>query len=104
MVVGFTEPGGSRLGIDALLLATPLDGNLVYIGRVGTGLGDAQLRTLRLQLGKTVVADPRADVRLMSRKDQALAIWVEPKLIVEVFIKASAVRNCCDSRRSRLCA
>jgi bifunctional non-homologous end joining protein LigD len=104
VVVGFTEPGGSRLGIGALLLATPLDGNLVYIGRVGTGLGDAQLRTLRLQLGKTVVADPRADVRLMSRKDQALAIWVEPKLIVEVLIKASAVRNCCDSRRSRLCA
>ena len=85
VVVGFTEPKGSRLGIGALLLAKPLEGNLVYIGRVGTGLGDAQLRTLRAQLGKTIVADPPADVRLMSRKDQALAIWVKPKLIVEVF-------------------
>ena len=85
VVVGFTEPKGSRSGIGALLLATPLRGKLVYIGRVGTGLGDTQLRTLRQQLSKTVVIDPPADIRLMSRKDQALAIWVKPMLIVEVF-------------------
>lgn len=85
VVVGFTEPKGSRAGIGALLLATPLDGKLIYVGRVGTGLGDAQLRSLREQLGKTVVATPPADTGTMSRKDQALAIWVKPKLIVEVF-------------------
>ena len=85
VVVGFTEPKGSRSGIGALLLATPLDGGLVYRGRVGTGLGDTQLRMLREQLSKTVVGKPPADIRLMSRKDQALAIWVKPKLIVEVF-------------------
>lgn len=85
VVVGFTEPKGSRSGIGALLLATPLHGELVYIGRVGTGLGDTQLRALRERLDKTVVPDAPADIRLMSRKDQALAIWVKPMLVVEVF-------------------
>ncbi|HSE12974.1 MAG TPA: non-homologous end-joining DNA ligase [Rudaea sp.] len=85
VVIGFTEPKGSRQGIGALLLATPLDGKLVYVGRVGTGMSDVQLRSLREQLGRTIVEHPAADIRLMSRKDQALAIWVRPKLIVEVF-------------------
>jgi len=48
VVVGFKEPEGSRLGIGALLLATPLDGNLVYMGRVGLVFG-AQLLTLHLR-------------------------------------------------------
>jgi bifunctional non-homologous end joining protein LigD len=85
VVVGFTEPKGSRSGIGALLLATPLDGQLVYVGRVGTGIDSAQLRAFRERLAKTVIDKPPADIRLMSRKDQALAIWVRPRMIVEVF-------------------
>lgn len=86
VVVGFTEPKGSRAGMGALLLAEyDGDGQLVYIGRVGTGFSDKQLRELRPKLEKTRVATPTADDSLMERRDRPLAVWVKPKLIAEVF-------------------
>ncbi|MGZ5165250.1 MAG: ATP dependent DNA ligase, partial [Burkholderiales bacterium] len=84
-VVGFTDPKGGRTGIGALLLAKYGRGEWVYIGRVGTGFTDKQLRALRKQLSKDVVATPSANADLMERKDHASAIWVKPKLVVEVF-------------------
>jgi bifunctional non-homologous end joining protein LigD len=84
-VVGFTEPKGSRTGIGALLLAKHAGGEWVYIGRVGTGFDDEQLGALRRTLDKDVVSKPTANDALMSNKDRALAIWVKPRLVVEVF-------------------
>ena len=85
VVVGFTEPKGSRTGIGALLLARFLKGDLVYCGRVGTGFNDEQLRALRKQLNKLVVKAPAASIDLMAKKDRALAIWVKPELVLEAF-------------------
>jgi bifunctional non-homologous end joining protein LigD len=85
VVIGFTEPKGSRSGIGALLLAQPKNGKLVYVGRVGTGIGSLQLRALRKQLERRTVAQPAADIALMSRKDQRLALWVKPELVIEAF-------------------
>jgi bifunctional non-homologous end joining protein LigD len=85
IVVGFTEPKGSRNGIGALLLALPVDGELKYVGRVGTGLSDQRLLELRARLQADVVEDAPADIALMARKDRALALWVKPRLVVEVF-------------------
>src|SRR5690606_19180967 len=46
-VVGYTPPKGSRRGIGSLLLATPdPEHGWRYVGRVGSGLDDAQLRAL----------------------------------------------------------
>jgi bifunctional non-homologous end joining protein LigD len=87
VVVGFTEPKGSRAGVGALLLAKPLAGGLVYVGRVGTGIDAAQLRALRRQLDGLRIDTPAADIERMARKDRALAIWTEPTLIVEVFFQ-----------------
>ncbi|MGN6518780.1 MAG: non-homologous end-joining DNA ligase [Dokdonella sp.] len=86
VVVGFTEPQGSRSGIGALLLAE-FDGagRLIYIGRVGTGFSDRQLVDLRKSLEKDRVSSPTADDNLMEKKDRALALWVKPRLIIEVF-------------------
>ena len=84
-VVGFTNPKGGRAGIGALLLAKRVRGEWVYIGRVGTGFTDKQLRALRKQLARDIVATPSANAELMERKDHALAIWVKPRLVVEVF-------------------
>lgn len=84
-VVGFTDPKGSRSGIGALLLAKRMRGEWLYIGRVGTGFSDKQLRALRKQLSQDIVAKPSANAELMERKDRALAIWVKPRIVVEVF-------------------
>src|SRR3569623_1990461 len=85
VVIGFTEPKGSRSGIGAVLLAQPRDGRLTYLGRGGTGFGNEQLRALRKQLTPHIVEEAQADIDLMDRKDQKLAIWVQPRLVVEVF-------------------
>lgn len=83
VVVGFTEPKGSRTGVGALLLAEYVaDSALRYIGRVGAGFSDKQPRELLPILEKTRVAKPSA---LMERKYRALALWVKPKLVAEVF-------------------
>ncbi len=85
VVVGFTEPKGARAGIGALLLAAPADAGLEYVGRVGTGIGDAELRALRKRLERTRRDTPPADTSRMALADRKLALWVEPRLVVEVF-------------------
>lgn len=85
IVVGFTEPQGSRRGLGALLLAKPGPRGLRYVGRVGTGIGSEQLLDLRATLEKAVATKPSADAELMAGRDRALAIWVKPTLVVEVF-------------------
>jgi bifunctional non-homologous end joining protein LigD len=87
IVVGFTEPKGARAGLGALLLAQPRGGKLVYVGRVGTGIGGEELRALRKELHRTVIDAPVADIELMERPDRRLAIWVKPTLVVEAFFQ-----------------
>jgi len=84
-VIGYTLPRGSRQGIGALLLGSPVAGGYRYIGRVGTGISSEQLRTLRKDLERSVVAKEPFDTTLLPRADRALAIWVKPKWVVEVF-------------------
>lgn len=85
VVIGFTEPKGGRSGIGALLLAQPKGGRLVYVGRVGTGIGTQQLHALRKKLERGRIDAAAADVELMSRPDRRLAIWVKPELVIEAF-------------------
>ena len=48
MVVGWTDPEGSQPWLGALLLAYyDPNGRLVYAGRAGAGIKDAQLEWLR---------------------------------------------------------
>ena len=84
-VVGGWRPGkGGRAGsLGSLLLGLPAETGLVYIGRVGTGFTDKQARALLDELEplrrktspfvEQLPADARRD-----------AIWVLPKLVVEV--------------------
>jgi DNA ligase D-like protein (predicted ligase) len=91
VVVGWTEPEGARPWLGALLLAYyDSDGRLVYAGRVGTGIGQAELGRLwrRLQplatsempLGK---APPRTN-RFGSPLVLSRVHWVRSELVVEV--------------------
>ncbi|MDN4507591.1 ATP-dependent DNA ligase [Dietzia maris] len=84
-VVGGWRPGkGGRSGsLGSLLLGLPAETGLAYIGRVGTGFTDKQARALLDELEplrrktspfvEQLPADARPD-----------AIWVLPKIVVEV--------------------
>src|SRR5687768_4675822 len=83
VVIGFTEPKGRRSGIGALILGLrDDDGVLRYAGRVGTGMGDAMLASLRKQLEPLRRATSPAG-RGVPRSQTGIT-WVEPKLVAEV--------------------
>ncbi len=81
VIVGWTPPKGGRVGFGALGLATRVDGDLVYAGRVGTGFDDDTLRSLLEQLTaieRTTSPLPTIPTELRTAR------WVEPVLVCEV--------------------
>lgn len=82
VVGGFTLPSDRGPGLGALLLGHYRDGELIYAGRTGTGFTQASRAHLRktlekLRMARTAFAD-------VPREAQRGAIWIEPKLVVEV--------------------
>jgi bifunctional non-homologous end joining protein LigD len=85
LVVGFTDPGGSRLGIGALLVATRerAGAPLRYAGKVGTGFDERTLKSLHARLKPLTRATP--PVEESSARGVARGVhWVEPKLVAEI--------------------
>jgi bifunctional non-homologous end joining protein LigD len=83
VIVGFTDPTGTRKGFGALLLGYfKPDGTLTYSGRVGTGFSTEFL------------ADFAKHLRAIERKKPTVALpaglsargthWVEPKYVAEI--------------------
>src|SRR6266852_4073548 len=83
VVIGFTEPSGTRHGIGALILGYyDREGRLHYAGRVGTGFNDRQLNDLRVRLDAIGRPDSPAPIpKGVSTKD---VHWAEPRLVAEV--------------------
>ncbi|HUQ51819.1 MAG TPA: DNA ligase D [Gammaproteobacteria bacterium] len=85
VVVGFTDPGGSRTAFGALLVATRSDAAapLRYAGKVGTGFDERTLRALHARLRPLERRLPpveRASARGVARGVH----WVEPELVAEI--------------------
>jgi bifunctional non-homologous end joining protein LigD len=90
LVVGYTDPKGSRSGFGSLLMATPDKGGLRYVGRVGTGFDDAKLAAMHRQL-KALDTDKTA-IELPSHVPfKASSVhWVKPTLVAEVAFRGWA--------------
>jgi bifunctional non-homologous end joining protein LigD len=81
VVVGYTEPKGSRGGFGALHLGWYDDGKLVYAGRAGSGFTSAELKKVAAELEKLRRPDPPCEGPVPKGKEHA---WVEPRLVAEV--------------------
>jgi DNA ligase D-like protein (predicted ligase) len=91
VVIGWTDPEGSRPHIGALLLGYYTeDGQLLYAGRAGTGITDTELKRLSGVLAPLHVAKmplampPPRDSRFGSPLQLNKVHWVKPELVVEV--------------------
>ncbi len=91
VVVGWTDPEGSRPHLGALLLGYYSDdGKLIYAGRVGTGMPDKVLADLRRRLeplartSMSLSAPPPRKTRFGSPLVLSRVHWVEPQLVVEI--------------------
>lgn len=85
IVIGYTRPKGSRVGLGALLLARAGKTGLVYAGRVGTGFSDEMLRNLLRKLKPLHRAEPVVDISVLEKRERDEALWVEPKLVIEAY-------------------
>lgn len=82
IICGFTAPTGSRAGFGSLVLGVFDDnGELEYVGNVGTGFSDRMLVELERRMDPLVVPACPFDVR---PKMLGRPTWVEPKLVCEV--------------------
>jgi bifunctional non-homologous end joining protein LigD len=83
VIVGYTDPDGSREGFGALLVGYyDPEGKLRYAGRVGTGFNTGQLIELHRRLES--LARPGAPVALPKGVSRKGVHWVEPRLVAEV--------------------
>jgi ATP-dependent DNA ligase len=91
VVVGWTDPEGSRPRLGALLLGYYTDeGKLIYADRVGTGMSQKVLKDLRRRLdplarpNSPLSAPPPRSTRFESPLVLSRVHWVEPKLVAEI--------------------
>jgi bifunctional non-homologous end joining protein LigD len=91
VVVGFTDPDGSRPYLGALLLAYYTDdGRLTYAGRVGGGMSQAALRKLHETFSSMIVpkmplaAPPPRSNRFGSPLELSRVHWVRPEKVCVV--------------------
>lgn len=83
IIVGYTRPKGSRYGFGALVLAVKGDHEMDYVGNVGTGFDDKQLKEIYGMLQKIRSVDkPFAEnIKVANERE---VTWVVPKYIVEI--------------------
>ena len=83
IIIGWSPGSGNRQGtIGSLLMAVPVDGELRYVGKVGTGFSDRALREAAVILAKIERRTPQvADVPAVDAKG---AHWVTPAHVGEV--------------------
>jgi bifunctional non-homologous end joining protein LigD len=92
VIVGFTAPKRSRIGIGALQLADYVDGALVYAGRAGTGFNDGLLKELKERLDPTIRNTPPCAGPIVTRGSEPIetipesstTTWVDPRYVCEV--------------------
>jgi bifunctional non-homologous end joining protein LigD len=86
-VVGYTPAKGSRTGFGSLLLARPdAEHGWVYVGRVGTGFNNQQLRQLTARIGKAGSAKPSVHIEA-KETDLKMAKWFPPRFVIEAFVR-----------------
>jgi bifunctional non-homologous end joining protein LigD len=91
VVIGWTDPEGSRPHLGALLLGYyDPEGKLVYAGGVGTGIDTAELKRLWHRLQPLAIssmpldAAPPRGTRFGSPLVLSRVHWVKPELVAEI--------------------
>ncbi|WP_282358533.1 DNA ligase D [Pseudomonas sp. PS01303] len=85
VVVGYTDPKGSRSAFGALLLGLHDrdSGELRYAGKVGTGFNEATLKSILAQL-KQLQVKKAAVINPPSGFEAKGVHWLKPKLLAEI--------------------
>jgi bifunctional non-homologous end joining protein LigD len=81
VIAGFTEPGGGRKYFGALVLGVYEGDELIYIGHVGGGFADNDLKDIRGKLNPLVQKECPFKVK---PETNGPVTWVRPEIVCEV--------------------
>lgn len=81
IIVGFTDPKGSRKHLGTLILAANVGGKLKFIGSSGGGFTKIKLKELYDLLKPIEIKDPPIGTENVPRRNPVH--WVEPKYVCE---------------------
>lgn len=81
VIVGYTEPKGTRTGFGSLLLAQHIGGKLTYIGNVGTGFNEDTLQRLHRRLSGLRALSTPLDVDV---KMPPGTTWINPEVVCNI--------------------
>lgn len=81
LIVGFTEPRGSRRYFGSLILGKYRDGKLVYAGHVGTGFSDKMLKEIHALLEPLVTDTMPFEEEPSTNMPPT---WVKPRLVCTI--------------------
>jgi bifunctional non-homologous end joining protein LigD len=93
VIGGYTQPGGQRKCLGALLVGVYENGKLKFAGRVGTGFSEELLKSLWVELNKIAVkACPFYNLPAIGRgldpgltaAEMKRCVWVKPSMVCEV--------------------
>jgi len=80
IIIGYTDPHGSRTGFGALLLGYYEDNKLCYAGKVGTGFDKVKL----LDLKQKFIPFEIQELELKESIKKRDVHWLEPRLVCEI--------------------
>lgn len=83
VIVGYTEPTGSRKHLGALLLGLQRNSELHFAGKVGTGFTLDSLAELEQKLGPITVSRPEVAGAPQGARARGVH-WVKPELLAEI--------------------
>jgi len=84
VIIGYTDPRGSRQEFGSLLLGYhDPEGRLVYAGRVGTGFDAGLLKQVKKEMRAYARPTAPTDVPPPAR-ERRMAHWITPRLVAEI--------------------
>jgi len=95
VIGGFTHNEGSKKAFSSLLVGLPENGKLHYTGKIGTGFSNKLQKEMMKKFESLIrkkcpfltAPDINKPSRFRPNPPKAIATWLEPKLICEVFYR-----------------
>ena len=85
VILGWTAPGGTRVGLGALQVGyRDPNGVLQYAGAVGTGFDDKELAALHQRFQAMTMAEPPLDLMVAGDPIDPTTTWIRVELVAEV--------------------
>lgn len=92
VIGGYTLNKGSSKPFSSLLVGVYTNGKLVYTGKIGTGFNDKMQKEMLAQFKPLVIPKSPFDIvpdinkpsRFRPNPPEAVAVWLQPKLVCEV--------------------